>query len=212
MEALVSFEIWAAFVLAAGIVLIIPGPTIILVISQSIAHGRKAVLPLSAGVVVGDFTAMTLSLLGLGAVLASSAALFSILKWIGAAYLIYLGVKLWCADPDTAEISLSQPSTPNSSHFNRAFIVTALNPKSIAFFVAFLPQFVRTQSHAFEQFVILGTTFLVLAGVNAMLYGFFAGRLRDAMLKAGVRRLFNRCGGSALVGAGLLTATMQRSS
>ena len=207
-----SFEIWAAFVLAAGIVLIIPGPTIILVISQSIAHGRKAVLPLSAGVVAGDFTAMTLSLLGLGAVLASSAALFSILKWIGAAYLIYLGVKLWCADPDKEAINPPQTATSNTSHFNRAFIVTALNPKSIAFFVAFLPQFVRTQRDAFEQFVILGATFLVLAGVNAMLYGFFAGRLRDAMLNSRVRRLFNRCGGSALVGAGLLTATLQRTS
>jgi threonine/homoserine/homoserine lactone efflux protein len=212
MEALVSFEIWAAFVLAAGIALIIPGPTIILVISQSIAHGRKAVLPLSAGVVTGDFTAMTLSLLGLGAVLASSAALFSILKWIGAAYLIYLGVKLWCADPGKAEINPPRPATSNTSHFKRAFIVTALNPKSIAFFVAFLPQFVRTQSHATEQFAILGATFLVLSGVNAMLYGFFAGRLRDAMFKTGVRRLFNRCGGSALVGAGLLTTTLQRSS
>lgn len=207
-----SVEIWAAFVLAAGIVLIIPGPTIILVISQSIAHGRKAVLPLAAGVVVGDFTAMTLSLLGLGAILASSAALFSILKWIGAAYLIYLGIKLWRADPGTTELNLPQSTTSNSSHFNRAFIVTALNPKSIAFFVAFLPQFVRTQSHAFEQFVILGATFLVLAGVNAVLYGFFAGQLRDAMLNTGIRRLFNRCGGSALVGAGLLTATLQRTS
>lgn len=207
-----SVEIWAAFVLAAGIVLIIPGPTIILVISQSIAHGRKAVLPLAAGVVVGDFTAMTLSLLGLGAILASSAALFSILKWIGAAYLIYLGINLWRADPGKAEINLSQPTASNTSHFNRAFIVTALNPKSIAFFVAFLPQFVRTQSHAFEQFVILGATFLVLAGVNAFLYGFFAGQLRDAMLNTGVRRLFSRCGGSALIGAGLLTATLQRTS
>lgn len=207
-----SFEIWAAFVLAAGVVLILPGPTILLVVSQSIAHGRKAVVPLSAGVVAGDFTAMTLSLLGLGAVLASSAALFSILKWIGAVYLIYLGVKLWFADPDKEAINPPQSAASNTAHFNRAFIVTALNPKSIAFFVAFLPQFVRTQSHAFEQFVILGATFLVLAGVNAMLYGFFAGRLRDAMLNTGIRRLFNRCGGSALVGAGLLTAALQRTS
>ncbi len=207
-----SFEIWVAFVLAAGIVLVVPGPTILLVISQSIAHGRKAVLPLSAGVVMGDFTAMTLSLLGSGALLASSAALFSILKWIGAAYLIYLGIKLWRSDPGKAELSLTQPATSNGSHFTRAFIVTALNPKSIAFFVAFLPQFVRTQSHALEQFVILGATFLVLAGVNAMLYGFFAGRLRDALLNTRVRRLFNRFGGSALIGAGLLTASLQRTS
>jgi threonine/homoserine/homoserine lactone efflux protein len=207
----VSFEIWAAFVLSAGIVLIIPGPTIVLVISQSMAHGRKSVLSLAAGVVVGDFTAMTLSLLGLGAVLATSAALFAILKWIGAAYLIYLGVKLWRTDRNRDAANLSPPATSNSSRFNRAFIVTALNPKSIAFFVAFLPQFVKTQSHALEQFMILGVTFLVLAGINAILYGFFAGRLRDALFNAGIRRIFNRCGGGALIGAGLLAATLQRS-
>ena len=206
-----SIEIWAAFVLAATIVLIIPGPTIILVISQSIAHGRKAVLPLSAGVVMGDFTAMVLSLMGLGAVMASSAALFSILKYIGAGYLVYLGIKLWRSDATPAELDLAQPNRSNRSYFNRAFIVTALNPKSIAFFVAFLPQFVRTQAHALEQFVILGATFLVLAGVNAMLYGFFAGQLREALLHTSIRRLFNRCGGSALIGAGVLTATLQRS-
>ena len=90
-----SIEIWIAFTLAAMVVLIVPGPTIILVISQAIAHGRRAVVPLTAGVTLGDFTAMTVSLLGLGAILASSAALFSMLKWIGAAYLIYLGIKLW---------------------------------------------------------------------------------------------------------------------
>ena len=90
-----SLETYGAFVIAAMIVLVIPGPTIILVISQSAGHGRRALLPLAAGVTLGDFTAMTLSILGLGAVLAASAALFSILKWIGAVYLIFLGIKLY---------------------------------------------------------------------------------------------------------------------
>ena len=89
-----NLETYGTFVIAAMIVLVIPGPTIILVISQSAGHGRRAVLPLAAGVTLGDFTAMALSLLGLGAVLAASAALFTILKWIGALYLIYLGIKL----------------------------------------------------------------------------------------------------------------------
>ena len=94
-----SLEIYIAFVIAAEIILVIPGPTIILVVSQAIAHGRKSVIPLVTGVLAGDFTAMTLSLLGLGAVLSASAALFVLLKWIGALYLIYLGVKLWRTDP-----------------------------------------------------------------------------------------------------------------
>jgi threonine/homoserine/homoserine lactone efflux protein len=207
-----SLEIWLAFVLAATIILIIPGPTIILVISQAIAHGRRSVLPLVGGVTLGDFTAMTLSLLGLGAVLAASAELFSILKWIGAVYLIYLGIKLWrsnAARPDTA---IAAAQTPNRTLFKSAFIVTALNPKSIAFFVAFLPQFVSSRGATVPQFFILGATFLFFAALNATLYAIFAGQLRDAMQNPNVRRWFNRCGGSALIGAGIVTATLQRSS
>ena len=207
-----SIEIWVAFVLAAMVLLIIPGPTIILVISQAIAHGRRAVLPLVMGVTLGDFTAMTLSLLGLGAIMASSAALFSVLKWFGAIYLIYLGIKLWRSNPGQHEIRLSAAGTSQQSLFRSAFIVTALNPKSIAFFVVFLPQFVSAQSEAFPQLLILGATFLFLAALNATLYALFAGRLRDTMQNAKVQRWFNRCGGSALIGAGVLTATLQRSS
>lgn len=207
-----STEIWIAFVLAAMVVLIIPGPTIILVISQAIAHGRRAVMPLVAGVTLGDFTAMTLSLLGLGAILASSAALFSGLKWIGAGYLMYLGIKLWRANPETREISFSVTKTSQRSLFKSAFIVTALNPKGIAFFVAFLPQFISAKSETLPQFLILGSTFLFLAALNAGFYALFAGQLRDTMQNARVRRWFNRCGGSALIGAGLLTTSLQRSS
>ena len=207
-----SIEIWVTFVLAAMVLLVIPGPTIILVISQAIAHGRRAALPLTLGVTLGDFTAMTLSLLGLGAIMASSAALFSVLKWIGAIYLIYLGIKLWRSNPGQHELRLSATRTSQQSLFRSAFIVTALNPKSIAFFVAFLPQFVSTESEAFPQFLMLGTTFLSLAALNAALYALFAGRLRDTMQNQKVQRWFNRFGGSALIGAGVVTATLQRSS
>ncbi len=207
-----NLEIWIAFVLAATIVLIIPGPTILLVISQAISHGRKAVIPLVAGVTLGDFTALTLSLLGLGAVLAASSALFSALKWIGAVYLIYLGIKLWRSHPETRNIHFSEIKISNRSLFNSAFFVTALNPKSIAFFVAFLPQFVSSRTDTFPQFLILGATFLFLAALNATLYAVFAGQLRDKLQNSKVRRWLNRGGGSALICAGLATATLKRSS
>ena len=207
-----SIEIWIAFVIAAMVLLIIPGPTIILVISQGIVHGRRAVLPLAVGVTLGDFTAMTLSILGLGAILASSAALFSGLKWIGAVYLIYLGIRLWRSNPEKYEIRCPAPRTSKPSLFKSAFIVTALNPKSIAFFIAFLPQFIDAQNETFPQFLVLGATFLFLAALNATLYALFAGQLRDTVQNAKVRRWFNRCGGSALIGAGVVTATLQRSS
>ena len=99
-----NLEVWIPFALASALILIIPGPTIILVISQAVAHGRKSVVPLAAGVLLGDFTAMTLSLLGLGAVLSASAALFHIFKWVGVIYLFYLGIKLWKLDPKNNSI------------------------------------------------------------------------------------------------------------
>jgi threonine/homoserine/homoserine lactone efflux protein len=207
-----SVEIWIAFVLAASLILIIPGPTIILVISHAVAHGRRTVIPLVIGVTLGDFVAMTLSLLGMGAILASSAALFSVLKWIGAAYLMYLGIKLWRSDSQGHGVKVSEPPTSGLSLLKSAFIVTALNPKSIAFFVAFLPQFVSSRHNTLPQFFILGGTFLFLAALNAGLYALFAGHLRDKLRNARIRRWFNRCGGGALVSAGIVTATLQRSS
>lgn len=207
-----SLEIWIAFFVAATIVLIIPGPTILLVISQAISHGRGAVMPLVAGVTLGDFTAMTLSLLGLGAILATSAALFSVLKFIGAAYLIYLGIKLWRTNPEKHKIPSAARKPSSGSLLKGAFVVTALNPKSIAFFVVFLPQFINPQGQTLSQLVILGTTFLVLATINAALYGFFAGHLRDSIGSPRVHRWLNRCGGSVLITTGAFTAVLQRSS
>jgi threonine/homoserine/homoserine lactone efflux protein len=205
-------ELWIPFVFAATLILVIPGPTILLVISQAVAHGRRSVIPLVVGVLLGDFTAMTFSLLGLGALMSTSAALFIIFKWIGAIYLVYLGIKL-------LKLNFEKPSVQNISEnasarslFRSSFIVTALNPKSIAFFIAFLPQFIDPLKPAIFQLTLLGGTFLILATINAALYAVFAGQLGDLMRKDEVRKWFNRCGGSVLIGAGIITATMQRST
>ena len=127
-----SFETWAAFAAASAILLVIPGPTILLVVSYALGQGWRTALPMSVGVALGDFTAMTLSMLGIGALLAASATVFTILKWIGAAYLVYLGVKLFRAggtlnaEPRTDAVS----AVKMAAH---AWLVTALNPKSITF-------------------------------------------------------------------------------
>ncbi len=207
-----TIETWMAFAVAAMIVLIIPGPTIIFVISQAVAHGRRAVMPLTVGVTLGDLTAMTLSLAGLGAILAASAALFSILKWLGAAYLVYLGLKLWRSTATIPDFQSTAAGTSHPSLLKSAFVVTALNPKSIGFFVAFLPQFVNPDHAALPQLVVLGTTFLVLGTLNAALYAIFAGHLRDTLRSPRAQRWFQRCGGSALIGAGLFTATAHQTS
>ena len=207
-----SMELYIAFVLAATLILIIPGPTILLVISQAVAHGRKSVVPLATGVLFGDFTAMALSLLGLGAVMSTSAALFTIFKWIGALYLIYLGIKLWRSDAKNGSTQYASKNKSARALLRSSFIVTALNPKSIAFFIAFLPQFVDPLKPAFSQLTLLGATFLLLATINAALYAIFAGQLGEQMKKEKVRRWFNRAGGGALMGAGIFTAAMQRSA
>lgn len=207
-----SIENLIPFILATTLILIIPGPTIILVVSQAVSHGRASVVPLVAGVLMGDFTAMTMSLLGVGALLSASAILFTVFKWIGVLYLIYLGMKMWRLREN---LPLPQCNSRNSSawvHCRRSFIVTALNPKSIAFFVAFLPQFIKPHIPVLPQLILLGAIFLIIATVNASLYAVFAGRLSTLIRKERVRKWFNRCGGGALIGAGILTAGVQRST
>ena len=207
-----TLEMWTAFAFTAMILLATPGPTIILVVSQAATYGRRSVMPLVSGVMLGDFTAMTLSLMGLGALMAASATLFSVMKIIGGGYLTWLGVRLWRTDRERHGTSHSASGKTNKSLFRQAFIVTALNPKGIAFFVAFLPQFVNPESHPVPQLVIMGGTFLLIAGINTTIYAASAGRLRDTMQDAKVRGWFNRLGGGALIGAGLLTLAMRRAS
>ncbi len=206
-----SLEIWIAYTIAATILLIIPGPTVILVISYSMTYGKKAAIPLVAGVTLGDFVAMTCSLLGLGAILATSSVLFAVFKWAGVVYLLYLGIRLWRSNPHIESVTSSTESAPRAL-FTKSFTVTALNPKGIAFFVAFLPQFLDPQYPTNPQLIIMGGTFLVIASLNAALYAIFAGSLRDAIRSYQTRKLLNRCGGGTLCGLGILTATMQRSS
>jgi threonine/homoserine/homoserine lactone efflux protein len=211
-ENMMSLEIWIPFALASSLILVIPGPTIILVISQAVSHGRWSVLPLAIGVVLGDFTAMMCSFLGLGVLLSTSAALFVVFKWVGALYLMYLGIKLWRSTPDNGQVDISIQRASAGALLKRSFIVTALNPKSIAFFVAFLPQFIDPLQPAGSQLTVLGGTFLILAGLNAALYAAFAGRLSQHIRKTKVRKWFDRCGGTALIGAGVITAGIQRSA
>jgi threonine/homoserine/homoserine lactone efflux protein len=201
-----TFETWMAFALAAAAMLAIPGPTILLVVGQSLGAGRRNALPLVAGVALGDLTAMALSLAGLGALLATSAAAFAALKWAGAAYLVWLGVRLWRAPVEAG----APPPADARRALRQAFAVTALNPKGIAFFVAFVPQFLDPSLPFLPQAALLVATFVGLGALNAALYALLAGRASGAATRPAVRRWLNRAGGSVLVGAGLATAAMRR--
>ncbi len=206
-----SFEAWAAFAAASAVLLIIPGPTILLVVSYALGQGWRTALPMAVGVALGDFTAMTLSMLGIGALLAASATVFTVLKWIGAAYLVYLGIKLFRAggtlDPQPRTDAVS--AVRMTAH---AWLVTALNPKSITFFVAFLPQFLDREADFLTQMLIFETTFLALAFANAFGYALVAARARDLVRNPRAIRIFNRAGGTLLVGAGVATVAVRTGS
>lgn len=208
---MISIEHWLAFAAASAIMLAIPGPTILLVISYALGHGRKTTGAIVAGVALGDFTAMTASMLGLGALLATSAGIFTVLKWIGAAYLVWLGLKLWRTPvtPEAAPETEAAPERPLRI-FLHTYVVTALNPKSIVFFVAFLPQFLDTTLPLLPQMVIFEATFLVLATLNASAYALMASAARKTIRKPNIQKIVNRTGGSLLIGAGVLTAGLRR--
>jgi threonine/homoserine/homoserine lactone efflux protein len=207
-----SLEAWLAFAAASAIMLAIPGPTILLVVSYALGHGRKTALATVSGVALGDFTAMTASLFGLGALLAASATLFTVLKWVGGAYLIWLGIKLWRAPiiPGPVADNDNLPEEKSLKIFLHAYVVTALNPKSIVFFVAFVPQFLNPAAPFFEQMLIMELTFLVLATINASTYAFLAHAARGLIRKASVQRAVNRTGGTLLIAAGAVTAGYRR--
>lgn len=199
-----SLELWLAFVAACMIILPIPGPTVLLVVSYALGHGRRSALATVAGVALGDLTSITAAMLGLGALLLASATLFLALRWIGAAYLIYLGIKLWRAPVADNGDAPAVTETRASRMFLHAYIVTALNPKSIVFFIAFLPQFLDLSAPIVTSMVIVGATFVILATLNALAYALMASAARGAIRKPSVQRAVNRVGGSLLIGSGLL--------
>jgi threonine/homoserine/homoserine lactone efflux protein len=205
-----SLEIWLAFSAATIVLLLIPGPTVLLVVSYALGRGFRTAFPMAVGVALGDFTAMTLSMLGVGALLAASATVFTAVKWIGAAYLIWLGLKLWRAGGTLH----AEPRTDAASAMKmlgHAWLVTTLNPKAITFFVAFLPQFLDPHADFFTQMVVFEATFVMLAFVNAFGYALVASRARRLVRSPRAIRAVNRIGGTCLIGAGVAAVTVRAS-
>ena len=204
-----SLEVWLAFVAASTALLLLPGPTVLLVVSNALAQGRRVALATAAGVAVGDAVAMTASLLGLGALVMTSAALFTALKWAGASYLVHLGLRLLLARAEPGPLPEATPGRARA--FRGAALVTVLNPKAIAFFVAFVPQFLDPAHALAPQFAILVATFVALGTLNALAYALLADRLRSRIARPEVMTALSRLGGGALVAMGLATLTLRRS-
>ena len=199
-------EAWLAYTLITTTFLLIPGPTLILVISYSLLRGRSAVMALVVGVGLGDLTAMILSFLGVGLLLETVATAFYFFKWFGAAYLIWLGIKMWCSVSELTDLDKKDRSHAWREIFSSAFITTALNPKSIVFFLAFIPQFIEPELPFTTQVVILGATFFVLAIISVLGYAALAIYAGQQLHLPLIQRWTHRIGGGLLIGAGGMTA------
>jgi len=162
------------------------------------------------GVTLGDICAITLSVLGFSALLATSAEAFTAMKWIGAAYLVWLGIQLWRAPPMELTPRQEKRSTARGAIL-QTFIVTLLNPKGILFFAAFLPQFIDPAKPLWPQVIVLMLTFDLLAATIQGFYIFAMGQARNRIVSPRVLKNMNRAGGAMLVGSGMLTATLKRS-
>ena len=199
-------ENWLAYTFVTATFLLIPGPTILLVISYSLIRGRQAVFALLLGVGLGDIVAMILSFIGVGLLLQTVTIAFQFLKWIGAAYLILLGIKMWRSASESMELSAITDKKVWHAIMANAFVITALNPKSIVFFLAFLPQFINSEKPFITQSLILGSTFLVLAILSVLFYSLLASYTGQQMRLSLIHVWTNRIGGCLLIGAGGMIA------
>ncbi|AJW98271.1 LysE family translocator [Burkholderia gladioli] len=203
-----TLETWLAFAGASLLLVMIPGPTILLVIGDSLANRERSSWSTVAGVSAGDTTAMAVSLAGAGALLAVSSTAFTALKLAGGAYLIWLGLRSILQARASGRQSVPLEPKSTRRRFLSAYAVTALNPKSIVFFVAFVPQFVSPHQSFASQCLVLLPTFVCIATLNAACYARLARYAASRLTGAAAQRRFGYGGGAVLIGAGALTLRM----
>lgn len=202
-----------AYIITAAVLLAIPGPTILTVVAYGLRLGQRAAWASTAGVVLGDLLAVTLCLTGLGAILALSPSLYGLIKWAGVAYLIFLAVQTWRESNRIASSLGTSPkalqieaSLPLTHVFRQTFIVTALNPKGLVFFLAFIPQFVDRSLAYWPQVTVYGGLFVVMGGANALVYAYSSGRLSTFFTRPTALRWLKRASAGFLGSAALITA------
>jgi threonine/homoserine/homoserine lactone efflux protein len=201
---------FALFIVAALVLLVVPGPSVLYIVARSIEGGRTAGLVSVLGVQTGAMVHIAFAAVGLSAILASSAVAFSVIKWLGAAYLVWLGLRrIFGRDEEEGDVAV-EPA-PLSRVFSQGVIVNILNPKTALFFLAFLPQFVDpARGAAWTQILLLGATFVILAlcsdGLYALLSGTAGGWLRRRMKGATFRRGQRYVSGCILIALGAVAA------
>lgn len=204
MLPLPDWPLLSAFLIASLILAVTPGPGVFYIVARSIAQGRGAGLASVAGVAAGNFGNALAAAVGLAALFAVSSLAFSIVKYAGAAYLIYLGIQM-LRQPVAASVDVLL--SPARHVFRDGFIVALLNPKTTLFFAAFLPQFMNPALAPLPQSVALGALFVLIAAITDSLYALTAGALAPLLERLrGRQTLGRRIGGSLFIGLGIFTA------
>jgi homoserine/homoserine lactone efflux protein len=207
-----SLELWLVYCVAAIGLSLTPGPNGLLVLTHGMRFGVRRTVFTALGGVSGFFLLVAASLAGLGALLAASEQAFTIAKWIGAAYLVYLGVRTWGAP---APQLLRRPNAREGNEprgslqlFGQGFVVAVSNPKALIFFAAFLPQFMQAGVPYWLQLAVLGGTFALVEFIYELVIASAAQRVAPWLGRNG--RLFNRIAGVTFVAIGALLARANR--
>lgn len=199
----------AAFAGASLVLALTPGPAVVYIVARTLAQGRARGLASVLGVAFGNLANALGAALGLAALFAVSSVAFTVVKWAGAAYLVYLGVRMWRAQPaQPAHVAASRQRQPLARVLRDGFVVALLNPKTSLFFAAFLPQFIDAGAHPLPQTIALGAVFVAIAGCTDMLYVLSASLIAPRLARAGGRGAVwgNRVAGTSFIGLGVLTA------
>lgn len=202
----------AAFATASFVLLVIPGPAVLYIVNRSVSDGRECGLAAVAGLTLGNLVHAVAAAVGLSAVIATSATAFNTVKWLGAGYLVYVGVRTLLQPP--TEIDPDQPGVSPKRAFRQGIVVNVLNPKVALFFLSFLPQFIKPEvGSPGVQALVLGLVFVLMGACTDGTYSLLASGLRDVLLRGRALPFVRRwVAGSVFIGLGLVAATASAST
>lgn len=205
-----DWPVWIAFIGASALIGIVPGPGVASIVGFALSSGRRTAMAGVAGMAVGNAAAMTLSLAGVGALLSASALAFAVLKWLGAGYLIALGVFALVKSSRAAADAPAEPPIAARTAFLSNVTIGVFHPKTIVFFVAFAPQFISPGGDYLLQAGILILTFTAVVALTDAAYAASAARAANLFRRPAVRRWLERAGGGVLILSGIATAAARK--
>lgn len=202
-----DWGLWIGFVAACAVMGLIPGPGVVSIVGYALSSGRRVALASVAGMAIGNAVAISLSLAGVGALLAASAVAFSIVKWAGAAYLVGLGVMTIMRSRPSGDAPAIRPAITARFAFASNIAVGTFHPKTIIFFIAFVPQFIAPERPYLPQAMLLVATFCIVVAATDTAYALAASSLAHVLRRPRAALWSQRAGGGALIAAGVATAT-----